>query len=52
MRPDAFLVNIAWGTAVVEAELIKTLQTRAIAAAMFDVFEQESLPGQPAMGHA
>lgn len=44
MRDHAFLVNIARGNVVVEAELIKALQTRAIAGAMLDVFEQEPLP--------
>lgn len=44
MRPHAFLVNIARGNVVVEAELIKALQTRAIAGAMLDVFEREPLP--------
>ncbi|AJA65502.1 MULTISPECIES: D-2-hydroxyacid dehydrogenase [Bradyrhizobium] len=44
MRSDAFLINIGRGNAVVEAELIKALQTNAIAGAMLDVFEQEPLP--------
>jgi len=44
MRPHAFLINIARGNVVVEAELIKALQTGAIAGAMLDVFEQEPLP--------
>ncbi|MGY0576166.1 D-2-hydroxyacid dehydrogenase [Bradyrhizobium sp. RDM12] len=44
MRRDAFLINIARGSVVVEAELIKALQTGAIAGAMLDVFEQEPLP--------
>ncbi|ODM71545.1 D-2-hydroxyacid dehydrogenase [Bradyrhizobium elkanii] len=44
MQPHAFLINIARGTVVVEAELIKSLQTGAIAGAMLDVFEQEPLP--------
>ncbi|MBB4423933.1 phosphoglycerate dehydrogenase-like enzyme [Bradyrhizobium sp. CIR48] len=44
MRRDAFLINIARGNVVAEAELIKALQTRAIAGAMLDVFEQEPLP--------
>lgn len=44
MRPQAFLINIGRGNAVVEAELIKALQANAIAGAMLDVFEHEPLP--------
>ncbi|WP_201841772.1 D-2-hydroxyacid dehydrogenase [Microvirga zambiensis] len=44
IRSDAFLINIARGNIVVEAELIKALQTGAIAGAMLDVFEREPLP--------
>lgn len=44
MQPHAFLINVARGTVVVEAELIKALKTRAIAGAMLDVFEREPLP--------
>ncbi|OWO89559.1 hydroxyacid dehydrogenase [Rhizobium esperanzae] len=44
MRPDAYLINIARGSVVVEAELIKALQNEGIAGAMLDVFEQEPLP--------
>jgi phosphoglycerate dehydrogenase-like enzyme len=44
MRHQAFLINIARGNVVVEAELIKALQTGAIAGAMLDVFEREPLP--------
>lgn len=44
MRREAFLINIARGNVVVEAELIKALQTGAIAGAMLDVFEREPLP--------
>lgn len=44
MRPHAFLVNIARGNVVVEAELINALQTGAIAGAMLDVFDREPLP--------
>ncbi|MGY3591870.1 phosphoglycerate dehydrogenase-like enzyme [Bradyrhizobium sp. USDA 4341] len=44
MRRNAFLINIARGNIVVEAELIKALQAGAIAGAMLDVFEQEPLP--------
>ncbi|MCK1712656.1 D-2-hydroxyacid dehydrogenase [Bradyrhizobium sp. 143] len=44
MRSHAFLINIARGNVIVEAELIKALQTSAIAGAMLDVFEREPLP--------
>ncbi|MER8390026.1 hypothetical protein NKH14_32000 [Mesorhizobium sp. M1380] len=44
MRRNAFLINVARGTVIVEAELIKALQTGAIAGAMLDVFEREPLP--------
>lgn len=44
IRPHAFLINIARGNIVVESELIKALQTGAIAGAMLDVFEREPLP--------
>ncbi|WP_050425979.1 D-2-hydroxyacid dehydrogenase [Bradyrhizobium tropiciagri] len=44
MRHDAFLINIARGNIVVEAELIRALKTGAIAGAMLDVFECEPLP--------
>lgn len=44
IRPDAYLINIARGSVVVEGELIKALQRGAIAGAMLDVFEQEPLP--------
>lgn len=44
MRRNAFLINIARGSVVVEAELIQALQTGAIAGAILDVFEREPLP--------
>lgn len=44
MRREAFLINIARGNVVVEAELIKALRAGAIAGAMLDVFEREPLP--------
>ncbi|KRQ96843.1 D-2-hydroxyacid dehydrogenase [Bradyrhizobium valentinum] len=43
IRCDAFLINIARGNIVVEAELTKALRTGAIAGAMLDVFEREPL---------
>ncbi|MGL3104579.1 D-2-hydroxyacid dehydrogenase [Bradyrhizobium sp. BR 1432] len=44
MRPNAFLINIARGSVVVEADLIEALKTGTIAGAMLDVFEREPLP--------
>ncbi|MGY4362934.1 phosphoglycerate dehydrogenase-like enzyme [Bradyrhizobium sp. i1.3.1] len=44
MRREAFLINIARGQVVVEAELIKALEEGAIAGALLDVFEREPLP--------
>ncbi|MCP1838622.1 phosphoglycerate dehydrogenase-like enzyme [Bradyrhizobium sp. USDA 4524] len=44
MRRDAFLINIARGQIVVEAELIKALEAGTIAGALLDVFEREPLP--------
>lgn len=43
MRRDAFLINVARGSVVVESELIKALQQGVIAGAMLDVFEREPL---------
>ncbi|MBH5392163.1 D-2-hydroxyacid dehydrogenase [Bradyrhizobium sp. CNPSo 4019] len=44
MRPSAFLINIARGTVIKEAELIDALQSAKIAGALLDVFEREPLP--------
>lgn len=44
MRREAFLINIARGNVIAEAELIDALRSRAIAGAMLDVFECEPLP--------
>lgn len=44
MRRDAFLINIARGNVIAEAELIKALKAETIAGAMLDVFEREPLP--------
>ncbi|MCP3371828.1 D-2-hydroxyacid dehydrogenase [Bradyrhizobium cajani] len=44
MRRDAFLINIARGNVIAEAELVKALQAGTIAGAMLDVFEREPLP--------
>jgi lactate dehydrogenase-like 2-hydroxyacid dehydrogenase len=43
MKPDAFFVNIARGDVVDEAALIDALQTKRIAGAGLDVYEQEPL---------
>ncbi|MDA9505030.1 hydroxyacid dehydrogenase [Bradyrhizobium sp. CCBAU 11386] len=48
MRRDAFLINIARGRVIVEAELIQALDAGTIAGALLDVFQQEPLPqGSP-----
>jgi phosphoglycerate dehydrogenase-like enzyme len=44
MKPTAYLINIARGALVVEADLIKALRERWIAGACLDAFEQEPLP--------
>ncbi|MDF0581998.1 D-2-hydroxyacid dehydrogenase [Bradyrhizobium yuanmingense] len=43
MRRDAYLINIARGNVIDEAELIKALKAGTIAGAMLDVFEREPL---------
>lgn len=44
MKPGAYLINIARGKLVKEAELIEVLREKRIAGAALDVFEKEPLP--------
>ncbi len=44
MKESAFLVNIARGPIVNEADLVRALQEKRIAGAGLDVFEEEPLP--------
>ena len=44
VRPDAYLVNVARGPVVLEADLINALKARRLAGAALDVFELEPLP--------
>ena len=44
MKQDAYLINVARGAIVVEADLIEALQNGTIAGAALDVFETEPLP--------
>ena len=44
MRPTAFLINIARGSVVNEADLIDALDSGVVAGALLDVFEKEPLP--------
>jgi phosphoglycerate dehydrogenase-like enzyme len=44
MRSSAYLINIARGEVVDEAELVRCLRTGAIAGAALDVFSEEPLP--------
>jgi D-3-phosphoglycerate dehydrogenase len=44
MRPDAYLINVARGPVVLEADLIDALKAGRVAGAALDVFEVEPLP--------
>jgi D-3-phosphoglycerate dehydrogenase / 2-oxoglutarate reductase len=44
MKPTAFLINTARGGLICERDLVKSLQSRQIAGAALDVFEQEPTP--------
>lgn len=44
MKPTAWLINIARGALIVEADLIRALRERWIAGACLDAFVQEPLP--------
>lgn len=44
MRRSAVLINVARGSVVVEADLVRALEGGNIAGAVLDVFEQEPLP--------
>ena len=43
MKPSAFFINIGRGDIAVESELVEALQSKTIAGAGLDVFEQEPL---------
>ena len=45
MKPTAYLINTSRGPIVDEGALIRALETRSIAGAGLDVFDEEPLPG-------
>lgn len=49
MKPSAYLINLARGPIIVERDLIEALESRRIAAAAIDVFEQEPTPPDNAL---
>ena len=44
MRPSAYLINVSRGAVVDQAALVGALQSKKIAGAALDVFEEEPLP--------
>jgi phosphoglycerate dehydrogenase-like enzyme len=44
MKPGAYLINVGRGALIDESALVKSLQTKQIAGAALDVFEEEPLP--------
>lgn len=49
MKPSAYLINLARGPIIVERDLVKALESRKIAAAAIDVFEEEPTPPDNAL---
>jgi phosphoglycerate dehydrogenase-like enzyme len=49
MKPSAYLINLARGPIIVERDLIEALESRRIAAAAIDVFEEEPTPPDNAL---
>lgn len=44
MKPTAYLINVARGALIVEADLVRALREKWIAGACLDAFEREPLP--------